>query len=136
MDIGTREQVLVDDGGIVAQFDKSAGLKLWEEVGKEMECLEGCELQEFKDKKFYCTYYEKGLVSEIGVVNDEHSVLIYRCQECIDEGIKGINSVVNNLDGIRKSLVYLGDHFYSFKDEFEENMADLYRYLKRLEKET
>ena len=101
-----------------------------------MECLEGCELQEFKDKKFYCTYYEKGLVSEIGVVNDEHSVLIYRCQECIDEGIKGINSVVNNLDGIRKSLVYLGDHFYSFKDEFEENMADLYRYLKRLEKET
>lgn len=100
----------------------------------EVECLEGCELQQFVDKRFYCTYYESDLVSEIGVVNDAHSVLVYRCQQCIDEGIKGINKVTNNLEGIRKALVYLGDHFYSFKDEFENGLADLYRYLKRLEK--
>ena len=102
----------------------------------EVECLGGCELQQFKNKGFYCTYYDISLVSEIGVVDDAHTVLVYRCQQCVDEGIKGIDSVTNNLEGIRKSLVYLGDYFYSFKDEFENSMADLYRYLKRLEKET
>jgi hypothetical protein len=100
----------------------------------EVECLEGCELQQFVNKRFYCTYYEEDLLHETGTDGDVYKVAVWRCQKCIDEGIKGVNEVTNNLEGIRKSLVYLGDHFYSFKDEFENCLADLYRYLKRLEK--
>jgi hypothetical protein len=99
-----------------------------------MECLEGCELQQFVNKRFYCSYYEKDLLTETGIEGDTSTIVVYRCQECINEGIKGVDQKQNSLDGIRKSLVYLGDHFYSFKDEFENNLADLYRNLKRLEK--
>ena len=103
-----------------------------------MECLEGCELQQFVNKRFYCTYYEEVLPTEVNrdIPPEEGGtrVVVFRCKDCITEGIKGIDSVTNNLEGIRKSLVYLGDHFYSFKDEFEDSLADLYRYLKRLEK--
>jgi len=105
-----------------------------------VECLEGCELQQFVNKRFYCTYYEEELPIEVNrdlpPGEDGEKVVVFRTQQCIDEGIKGIDEVTNNLEGIRKSLVYLGDHFYSFKDEFENGLADLYRYLKRLEKET
>lgn len=156
VDINRLEQMIKALHELVEVYERNARLAwtlddlqkkeyLWKEIGfwsnpknvqgvSEVECLEGCELQQFVDKRFYCTYYESDLVSEIGVVNDAHSVLVYRCQQCIDEGIKGINKVTNNLEGIRKALVYLGDHFYSFKDEFENGLADLYRYLKRLEK--
>jgi len=100
-----------------------------------MECLEGCELQLFVDGKFFCEYYEEGLLNQHSVGDDgESAIVVYRCQRCIDEGIKGIDQKTNTLEGIRKSLVYLGDHFYSFKDEFENCLADLYRNLKRLEK--
>jgi hypothetical protein len=86
------------------------------------------------NREFYCTYYEKDLATEIIAEKEGTKVVVYRCQTCIDEGIKGIDEATNNLEGVRKSLVYLGDHFYSFKDEFENSLADLYRYLKRLEK--
>lgn len=94
-----------------------------------MECLAGCELQEFKDGKFLCSYYEKELNTEYG-----EKIKVYRCEACISEGIKGIDEKTNILEGVRKNLVYLGDHFYSFKDEFEECLAGLYRNLKKLEK--
>jgi len=100
-----------------------------------MECLEGCELQQFVDKKFYCSYYEKDLLTETGVdAEGGLNIVVYRCKQCNEEGIKGIDQRQNTLEGVRKSLVYLGDHFYSFKDEFENCLADLYRNLKRLEK--
>lgn len=99
-----------------------------------MECLEGCEYQQFVNKKFNCSYYEKDILTEYGVEGDTSTIVVYRCQECVEDGFKGVDQKQNSLDGIRKSLVYLGDHFYSFKDEFENNLADLYRNLKRLEK--
>lgn len=114
MDFETREQKMV------------RGLK---EV-MELECLEGCELQKFVNRKFICEYYGKELNTEYG-----NGVGVYRCQQCIDEGTKGIDQKTNTLEGIRKGLVYLGDHFYSFKDAFENELADLYRNLKRLESE-
>ncbi len=99
-----------------------------------MECLEGCEYQQFVNKRFDCSYYEKDLLTEYGVEGDTSTIVVYRCQNCVEDGFKGIDQKQNTLDGIRKSLVYLGDHFYSFKDEFETCLADLYRNLKRLEK--
>jgi hypothetical protein len=99
-----------------------------------MECLEGCEYQQFVNKSFHCSYYEKDLLTEYGVEGDNSTIVVYRCQNCVEDGFKGIDQKQNTLDGIRKSLVYLGDHFYSFKDEFENCLADLYRNLKRLEK--
>jgi hypothetical protein len=99
-----------------------------------MECLEGCELQLFVNGKFFCEYYEKDLLTGTGVDDGESTIVVYRCKRCIEEGIKGIDQKTNTLEGVRKSLVYLGDHFYSFKDEFENCLADLYRNLKRLEK--
>jgi hypothetical protein len=99
-----------------------------------MECLEGCEYQQFVNKNFQCSYYEKDLLTETGIEGDNSTIVVYRCQNCVEDGFKGIDQKQNSLDGIRKSLVYLGDHFYSFKDEFENCLADLYRNLKKLEK--
>jgi hypothetical protein len=106
---------------------------------RNLECLEGCELQQFVKGRFYCQYYNKDLAMEVNrdIPPDEGGTkaIVFRCQECIDEGIKGIDQKTNAVDGIRKGLVYLGDHFYSFKDAFEDDLADLYRNLKKLEAE-
>jgi hypothetical protein len=96
-----------------------------------LECLESCELQMFINKKFICEWYGKDLESG----RMEEGIVVYRCPECIEEGTKGLDQKTNTLEGIRKGLVYLGDHFYSFKDAFENDLADLYRNLKRLESE-
>lgn len=96
-------------------------------------CLEGCKLQEFVGGKFYCTYYEENLLSEMGAGGDISKIIVFRCPQCIKEGKVGVDQESNHLEGIRKTLVYLGDHFYSFKDSFEEDLAELYRNLKALE---
>jgi len=94
-----------------------------------LECLEGCEFQRFGDKKFYCKYYDVVLITEYGKEN----ILVYRYKECVEEGRIGVSEEADLLAGMRNTLVYLGDHFYSFKDDFESDLADLYRRLKALE---
>ena len=94
-----------------------------------MECLEGCEFQKFANNKFNCDYYNALLVTEYGT----DDIKVYRCKACIDEGKIGVSEEANLLAGIRNTLVYLGDHFYSFKDAFEDDLAELYRNLKVLE---
>ena len=98
-----------------------------------MECLEGCEFQRFGDNRFYCKYYDKILISEMGAKGDVENILVYRCKECVEEGKIGVSEEADLLAGMRNTLVYLGDHFYSFKDDFEDDLADLYRRLKALE---
>jgi len=98
-----------------------------------LECLEGCDFQRFGDNRFYCKYYDKVLVSEMGAKGSIENILVYRCKECVEEGKIGSSREADLLAGIRSSLVYLGDHFYSFKDAFEDDLATLYRNLKALE---
>ena len=98
-----------------------------------MECLEGCKFQQFQNNKFVCEYYSASLVTEMGAKGDISNIVVYRCKQCVEEGKIGSSQEADLLAGIRKTLVYLGDHFYSFKDEFEDDLAELYRNLKALE---
>ena len=94
-----------------------------------MVCLEGCKFQRFRNNKFFCDYYDVDLITEY----EKEGIKVYRCKQCVEEGMIGSSQEADLLAGIRNSLVYLGDHFYSFKDAFEEDLADLYRNVKALE---
>jgi len=94
-----------------------------------MECHKNCSFQEFKDDKFLCSYYNAELPIEI----QNNRITIHRCEYCRVEESEIRNEESYLLKGIRTAVTYLGDHFYSFKDEFEKDLADLYRNLKELE---
>jgi len=60
-------------------------------------------------------------------------VIIERCNECIDESLVGSDTKEEDLAKIKKSIGWLGDIFYSFKDDFENILTEAYRSIKKLE---
>ncbi len=53
-------------------------------LGGVMECIEGCEFQKFKGKKFYCTLYEGELVC----YKENSNLAVIRCVKCIEEKVE------------------------------------------------
>lgn len=93
-------------------------------------CVRNCEFLRFNDGTFSCKYYESDLNAEV----DIHSnVSPLRCEECINEGIMGKETAHTQAQKIKKLLGLMGDSFYSFKDDFEELLTEMYRTSKRME---
>lgn len=98
-----------------------------------MECLSGCEFQKLKEGKFYCEYYNLKL--EYDVDSLQSNIKIMRNELCINEGLIGKNSIDEKAKKIKYRVGLLMDSFYSFKDDIESEVTEIYRNLKELENE-
>lgn len=94
-----------------------------------MDCVLKCEFQEFDGEGFSCNLYEKELETTIEV----SKLMVHRCKECIDEGTIGTNTKGEYVRKFKQHLGWIGDNFYSFKDDFETELTHLYRLIKELE---
>ena len=98
-----------------------------------MECLNGCEFQKLVEGKFHCEYYNIEL--SFGVNDFTSDIKISRCENCINEGLIGKNSIDEKAKKIKYRVGLLMDSFYSFKDDLESEITEIYRNLKDLENE-
>ena len=94
-----------------------------------MVCLDDCVNFSIFEGKPTCKFYDKSLL-----VNS-HSGVISRCVECKNAGVVGINCNIERINLLKRQLGWLADNFYSFKDDFESNLTDIYRLLKQMEKD-
>ena len=99
-----------------------------------MKCLEECEFLKFRNGVFNCDYYEKMLHTI--VLDNAKGFELERCNECIEEGIVGSNTINESVKKVKFRLGLIGDSFYSFKDDFETELTEIYRILKDLEEKS
>ena len=97
-----------------------------------MECLNKCEFLDFDNGLFQCEYYNKQLQSTYYELRKKN--IVKRCHECVNEGFIGSNTIEESLKKIKQRLGFMGDTFYSFKDDFETELTEIYRIIKHLEK--
>jgi len=98
-----------------------------------VECLRGCEFQKLEGEKFYCEYYRSDL--EFDVDDLLSNIKIMRCATCINDGLIGKNSIDEKVKKIKHRMGLMMDSFYSFKDDLESEVTEMYRILKDLENE-
>ena len=97
-----------------------------------MECLNKCEFLDFDNGLFRCKFYKKGLESSYHELRKKN--VVERCNECVDEDVIGSNTIEESVKKIKQRLGFIGDTFYSFKDDFETELTEIYRIIKHLEK--
>jgi hypothetical protein len=95
------------------------------------ECVGNCEFMKFSDGRFICIYYNSYLTHDYNQTTN--SVKVLRCEKCIEDGIIGSNSDIEDVRKLKNYLGWLADSFYSHKDEFEESLTEMYRILKKME---
>lgn len=100
-----------------------------------MKCLEKCEFLNFASKVFNCEYYAKELDTRVDGV-DEIFLEPQRCKECVEEAHIGSNTVNEDIKKVKHRLGLMVDSFYSFKDDLESELTEIYRILKKVEEET
>lgn len=103
--------------------------------GDDMNCVERCEFQKFAEGKFYCTLYD-GIILDAEKplsVEDSEKIIIHRCEKCTEEELIGSNTTLEDIRKVKQYLGLMGDGFYSFKDDFEECLTNMYRILKEME---
>jgi hypothetical protein len=98
----------------------------------EEECVKDCELMEFKCNLFFCNFYDSNLKYKI----EDDKLKIFKCKKCMEEGIIGINKENAVREKMKKHLGWLADSFYSFKDEFEDELTEIHRLLRSIEDES
>ena len=98
-----------------------------------MECLNGCDFQKLKEGKFYCEYYSS--VLEFNVNDLQADIKIMRCESCENEDMIGKNSTQEKVLKTKYRIGLIMDSFYSFKDDIETEITEIYRILKDLENE-
>lgn len=98
-----------------------------------MECLNGCEFQKLDKGKFHCDYYLTDLIFEVSDMLSD--IKIMRCGSCEKEGLIGKNSIQERVIKVKHRVGLVMDSFYSFKDDLESEITDIYRILKDLENE-
>jgi len=107
-----------------------------------LRCLEKCEFLEFTNGIFICGYYNRELqvkVDDAGSVGAGDCVMSFepnRCKKCVEESHIGTNTTNEGVKKIKFRLGLIGDSFYSFKDDLEQELAEIYRILKDLEEKT
>lgn len=97
-----------------------------------MRCLERCEFLNFESGRFSCGYYNTKLQFEYVDISDK-GIIPKRCKECIEEKIVGSNTMDELAKKTKFRLGLIGDSFYSFKDDFETELTEIYRILKEME---
>lgn len=100
----------------------------------ENECLEQCEWQKFKRGKFYCRFYEIDLHSEKSIKIGNDKLTVYRCDKCKEEENISLSPDLEVLKRVKNNLDMLQDSFYTFKDDFDELLGNIYRIIKSQEK--
>lgn len=102
-----------------------------------MDCVKGCEFREYKDDwKFHCTLYNEQLPIETkDLGGGAYTVKTLRCERCIEEGEIGNNTSKEKIKKLKTHIGWMMDFFYSFKDDMEEEVSNIYRIVKELEKE-
>ena len=100
----------------------------------ENECLERCEWQKFAGGKFHCKFYETDLHSEKSIKIGSDKLIIYRCDKCIEEENISLSPDLEVLKRIKNNLDMLQDSFYTFKDDLDELLSNVYRIIKNQEK--
>lgn len=100
-----------------------------------MDCVEGCEFMRFKDGCFYCNYYDNDLKYYIEKDHMDGNLKIVRCEKCVSEGKIGSNTIQEKARKMKYRIGLMMDSFYSFKDDIEEEVTEIYRTLKELENE-
>ena len=101
-------------------------------------CLKNCGYIRFSNNIFICSYYNdsKLLVEAVeDVTNMKREIIVYKCDECLEENIIGSNTMEEEARKLKKHLGWMADTFYSFKDTFEESLTEMYRILKKVEEE-
>jgi len=102
-----------------------------------LRCLEGCEFLVFKRGVFNCGYYNEKLQFEYDAEAEQETELIpKRCSECIEQRVVGSNTIEEAAKKAKFRLGLIGDSFYSFKDDFETELTEIYRILKDLEEKS
>jgi len=103
-------------------------------------CLEGCEFLIFKKGIFNCGYYDEKLqfeyVVDQGDAEPVPELIPKRCIECMEEKMVGSNTMEEAAKKAKFRLGLIGDSFYSFKDDFETELTEIYRILKELEEKS
>ena len=100
-----------------------------------MKCLEKCEFLLFEKGEFKCNFYEKPLDTKVDGVA-EVFFEPQRCKECIEEAKIGSNTFNEGIKKVKFRLGLIGDSFYSFKDDLEQELTEIYRILKELEEKS
>lgn len=102
-----------------------------------MNCVERCEFQKFAEGNFYCVFYDRVILTADKPlsIDDGDKIVIHRCQKCIEEELIGSNSTLENARKLKQYLGTMADEFYSFKDEFETGLTEMYRLIKGMEDE-
>ena len=101
-------------------------------------CVERCEFLRFGKGKFYCKFYQSDLRADniFGTVEGtDGKIAIYRCESCEKEGEIGSNTVGETVRKLKNYIGWTMDSFYSFKDDIETNITEIYRILKSLEEQ-
>lgn len=100
-----------------------------------MRCLEGCEFLKFKKGAFNCYYYDQ--IITLAILDDARGIFEpKRCEKCIEEKMVGNNTIDEAAKKAKFRLGLIGDSFYSFKDDFETELTEIYRILKDLEEKS
>jgi len=96
-------------------------------------CVEECEFLKFKDGNFWCEYYDSELKYYLQEAMGD--LKIVRCDKCLEEKKIGSNTIQEKVKKLKYRIGLIMDSFYSFKDDIESEMTELYRILKDLEEE-
>lgn len=94
-------------------------------------CIEGCEFLRFANGKFYCKFYKPDLVTNEQDVTGK--ITIFRCDPCVKDGEIGKDEDKAVVIKMKRHVGLIMDSFYSFKDDMESEISELYRILKGLE---
>jgi len=93
------------------------------------ECVESCEFLRFNRGKFHCKFYKDNLISK----EIDSKVHIFRCNDCEEEGLIGTNTIEENIRKLKERVGLTMDSFYSFKDDIESEVTEIFRILKGME---
>ena len=96
-----------------------------------MKCLDECSYFVVTDGEILCRLYKKPL----NVEYEDDKYEIQRCDECVDSGVIGYDTCTERVNLIKRHIGWLSDIFYSFKDDYETILADMYRVIKKMEKD-
>ena len=83
---------------------------------------------------FNCKYYNEVLT--VMMLDDTKGFEPTRCNQCIEEKMVGENTIDESAKKAKFRLGLIGDSFYSFKDDFETELTEIYRILKDLEEKS
>lgn len=99
-----------------------------------MECVSNCGFLRFGNGSFNCKFYDTKLTSEQSIdLETPDRVIIYRCDKCVEEGEIGTNTIKEDARKLKQHIGWMMDSFYSFKDDMESEITNLYGILKTLE---